>query len=93
MKLDLKFHVLHAMLNRSGSMFGLKPQLIYAVLLLTFTAHLFPPESDAINADIFVSLPLNLLSFGANVGCITPWFPIFHATVGGFFSWECYPSI
>ncbi len=80
-KLDLKFHVLHAMSNRSESMFGLKPRLIYAALLLTFTALSFPPWSDAIDADSFVSLPLNLLSLGANVGCNTHWFPFFHATV------------
>ena len=80
-KLDLKFHVLHEMSNRSESMFGLKPRLMYAALLLTFTALSFPPRSDAIDADILVSLPLNLLSLSANVGCSTPCQPVFHATV------------
>ncbi len=80
-KIDLKFHILHAMSNRSGSMFGLKPLLIYAALLLTHTALSFLPWSDAINAEIFVSLSLNLLSLSLNVGCSTPCFPVFHATV------------
>ena len=80
-KLDLKFHVLHTMLNCSESMFGLKPRLMYAALLLSFTALSSPPRSDAIDADILVSLPLNLLSLSANVGCSTPCRPVFHATV------------
>ena len=80
-KLDLKLHVLHAMSNRSESMFGLKPRLMYAALLLTFTALSFPPRSDVIDADILVLLPLNLLSLGANVGCNTPCQPVLHATV------------
>ena len=49
--------------------------------IATFTALSFPPRSDAIDADILVSLPLNLLSLGANVGCSTPCRPVFHATV------------
>ncbi len=81
MKFDLKIHVLHAMSKRSGSMFGMKAQLIYAALLLTFTALSFPPQSDAIDAKILVSLPLNLLSLGANVGCSTPCFSVFNETV------------
>jgi hypothetical protein len=52
MKFDLNEHDLHTMSNRSGFMFGLKPRLMYADLLLTFTALSFPPRSDAIDADI-----------------------------------------
>ena len=80
-KFDLKFHILHAMSNHSESMFSLKPRLMYAALLLTFTALSFPPRSDVIDADILVLLPLNLLSLGANVGCNTPCQPVLHATV------------